>query len=189
MFYNRCRQEARKIIVRKLLSVNSRSEIFNPEFGVIIEFFGRCRRKPSAIFNVFAYKSVDENFYFEFYMFAVHNVFVFEADFQKLAACNRGEFFRRKEKIVGTAQKFIVFVVFLYVIEERIGKTVDVLRTDKARVVEKLVDKFVFVVLGNAVNVVVMRVKRSAVNIRAFYKFRNGYFVYLLFFGEHLRER
>ena len=46
MFYNRCRQEAQKIIVRKLLSVNSRSEIFNPEFGVIIEFFGRCRRKP-----------------------------------------------------------------------------------------------------------------------------------------------
>ena len=122
-------------------------------------------------------------------MLAVYNVFVFEADFQKLAACNRGEFFRREEKIVGTAQKFIVFVVFLYVIEERIGKTVDVLRTDKARVVEKLVDKFVFVVLGNAVNVVVMRVKRSAVNIRAFYKFRNGYFVYLLFFGEHLRER
>jgi len=107
-FYNRCRQEARKNIVRKLLSVNSRSEIFNPEFGVIIEFFGRCRRKTSAIFNVFAYKSVDENFYFEFYMFAVHNVFVFKADFQKLAACDRGEFFRREEKIVGTAQKFIV---------------------------------------------------------------------------------
>ena len=111
-------------------------------------------------------------------MLFVDNAFVVIADFQKLVAGDSSQLFRREQKFVGTAKQFVVFVVFPYIIEERIDKTIGVLQTYKPGIVEKFIYKFVFVIFRNAIYIVVMRIESAAVYVGAFNQFGYGNFVY-----------
>ena len=115
------------------------------------------------------------------------------AKFQKLVRRKIGQFFRRKQKVVRTAQLFIILFVFADIFEKRIHRLFDIRKPAQLDIVVKTVDQLVFVILGNAVNVVVMRIKSSAADLRAFAKLAHGNLSELHFlrkhFGEHLFNR
>lgn len=161
------------------------NEVRDPVFGVNIKIVKRCGRIAAAILDVFAKQPVQENLQIQFDVSVVFDARVGTAQLDELIESYRGQLFRREQKFVGLAKQSVIFVVLSYKFKDGIDKIHNVARFDQPRVIEKVVNQLVFVILGNAVNVVVMRIERAAAQLGTLAKLADADFAELLFFREH----
>lgn len=162
----------------------SRQKVVYPSYRIIVQFLKGIGRVVAAQLYIFAQKPLYEHVDFQLQVLFVANAAVVVAQLQKFADDYAGKALCGKQHFVGAAQQAIVLVVCLDVAEKRVDELIHVHRRDESCIVEKRVDKFVFVVLGNAVDVVVVRVERTTAYVGARAQFTDGYFAQFLLFRK-----
>ena len=163
-------------------------EFFHPPLSVGVKLVESDGGISAAIFNVFASKPLDENVDFHVHELSVYDLSVLVAKFQKLSGNHARELFCGKQEVVRTAKQTIVFIVLSYIIEKHVHELLGVFGGQKARVIEECVDKLVFKILRDGINIVVMGIERAAANVGALAKLADVNFVKLLFFAKHFGE-
>lgn len=159
-----------------------------PFFCVGVQSFGSDGSHAAAVLDILENQSFDEHVDFRFEKLAIFKVAVTITQFEQFIFDESNEFARRENNIVGLTDHLVILVVFLDIVEKRVDELLGIIRSEQSRVVEKLLDKFGFVVIRHAVNVVVVRVERAAVYVSPRREFAHRNFADFLLFGQHFRE-
>lgn len=159
-----------------------------PAFREPIKIFEVVRPVSAAMLYVFADESLYENVDFHFEKLLVFYPRVGIKDFVELSFGDKRKSVRGENYLVGFTEHSVIIFVLAYIIEKTVDEFIYVVDGRKLVVVEEILEKLVFEILRDRVNVVVVRIKRASVDFRPSAKLADRDFSYLFLLAEHLRE-